>query len=114
MVRTLTDSSLRVGSISAIADELFRLCNDTSWPILERSRLIIDLVNQRLELQLESDSVALDSTALVCPLKPLVDHLRQALLTGGGGPEQQRLNLPPVPVASGTAVHQKAVTRGHG
>ena len=113
VVRTLTDSSLRVGSISAIADELFRLCNDTSWPILERSRLIIDLVNQRLELQLESDSVALDSTALVCPLKPLVHHLRQALLTGGG-PEQQRLNLPPVPVASGTDVHQKAVTRGHG
>lgn len=112
LVRTLTGFSVRVGSIAPIAEELFRLCNDTSWPILERSQMIIDLGNQRLELQPESESIALDSPALVCPLKPLVDHLREALLTGGE-PEQRRLSLPPVPVASATGGHQQAVIRGH-
>ena len=50
LVRTISGFSIRVGSISLIAEELFRVCNDTSWPILERSRMIIDLVNQRLDV----------------------------------------------------------------
>ena len=111
LVRTMTGFSIRAGSISAIAEELFRLCNATSWPILERSRLIIDLVNQRLELQLESENIALDSPALVCPLRPLVGHLRSALLTDRG-PHQQRLNLPPVSLPSKTEEHRQAVAPG--
>ena len=111
LVRTMTCFSIRVGSISVIAEELFRLCNDTSWPILERSRMVIDLVNKRLELQPESEDIDLDSPALVCPLRPLVGHLRAALLTDGG-PHQQRLNLPPVPLPSETEGHRQAVARG--
>ena len=111
LVRTMTGFSVRVGSISAIAEDLFRLCNDTSWPILERSRMIIDLANQRLGLQPESEDIDLDSPALVCPLRPLVGHLREALLTNGG-PDQQTLNLPPVPLPSKTEGHQQAVARG--
>ena len=111
LVRTMTGFSVRVGSISAIAEDLFRLCNDTAWPILERSRLIIDLVNQRLALQPESEDIDLDSPALVCPLGPLVGHLREALLTNSG-PEQQRLNLPPVPLPSKTEGHRQVVARG--
>ena len=111
LVRTMTGFSVRVGSISEIAEELFRLCNDTSWPILERSRMIIDLVNKRLELQPESEDIGLDSPALVCPLRPLVGHLRAALLTDGG-PDQQRLHLSPVPLPSKTEGHQQAVAHG--
>lgn len=111
LVRTMTDFSVRVGAISAIADDLFRLCNDTSWPILERSRMVVDLANRRIELQPESEGLPLHAPALVCPLRPLVGYLRAALLTDGG-PEQQRLNLPPVPLPSGTEAHRQAVDRG--
>ena len=111
VVRSMTRSFIRVGALSVIAEELFRLCSDTSWPVLERSRMIVDLVNQRVELQPESEDVDLDSPALVCPLRPLVGQLRDALLTDGE-PDQQRLNLPPVPLPSTTAGHRQAVARG--
>ena len=110
LVRTMTGFSVRVGSISAIAEDLFRICNDTSWPILERSRMIIDLANQRLALQPESEDIDLDSPALVCPLRPLVGHLRATLLTNGE-PDQQRLNLPPVPLPSKIEGPRQAVAR---
>ena len=99
LVRTMTGFSIRVGAISAIAEELFRICNDTSWPILERSRLIVDLASQRIELQPESEDINFETMALVCPLRPLVGHLRDALLTDGV-PDQRRLNFPPVPLPS--------------
>ena len=111
VVRSMTRAFIRVGALSVIAEELFRLCSDTSWPVLERSRMIVDLVNQRIELQPESEDVDLDSPALVCPLRPLVGQLRDALLTDGE-PDQQRLNLPPVPLPSKTARHRQAVARG--
>jgi hypothetical protein len=90
VVRSMTRAFIRVGALSVIAEELFRLCNDTSWPVLERSRMIVDLVNQRIELQPECEDVDLDSPALVCPLRPLVGQLRDALLTDGE-PDQKRL-----------------------
>ena len=111
VVRSMTRSFVRVGAISVIADELFRLCNDISWPILERSRLIVDVAKQRIELQPESEDIDLDSPALVCPLRPLVGQLRDALLTDGE-PDQQRLNLPPVPLPSRPEGHRQAVARG--
>ena len=111
VVRSMTRAFIRVGALSVIAEELFRLCNDTSWPVLERSRMIVDLVNQCIELQPESEDVDLDFPALVCPLRPLVGQLRDALLTDGE-PDQQRLNLPPVPLPSTTAAHRQAVARG--
>lgn len=98
LVRAMaTDLSIRVGAFSPVADRLFEICNDTSWPILERSRLIVDLANQRLELQPESDGVDLDTLAIVCPLKSLVGHLQDTLLTDRR-PEQQTLSfsLPPL------------------
>ena len=93
LVRALTRFSIRVGAISAIAEDLFRICNDTSWPILERSRLIVDLPRQRLDLQPESEDTRFDTLVLVCPLKPLVGHLRTVLFADGP-PDQQRLNFP--------------------
>ena len=108
LVRAMTtDFSIRVGALSAVADSLFRICNDTSWPILERSNLIVDLANQRLELQPESEGVDLETLALVCPLRRLVGRLRDALLTDGKPerpqPEQRRLNFSPLPLNSRTS-----------
>ena len=61
--------------------------------------LIVDLASLRIELQPESEHIDLETLALICPLRPLVGHLRDALLTNGG-PDQQRLNFPPVPLPS--------------
>ena len=111
VVRSMTRSFIRVGALSVIAEELFSLCNGTSWPVLERSRMIVDLINERIKLQPESEDVDLNLPALVCPLRPLVGQLRDALLTDGE-PDQQRLNLPPVPLPSSTARHRQGVSRG--
>ncbi len=111
LVRTITDSLVRVGALSVLAEDLFRVCNRTSWPVLERSRLVLDVVNQRVELKAESDDIAFDSLLLVCPLRPMVGQLRDALLTDGE-PDQQRLSLPPVPLPSQSRGHRQAVARG--
>ena len=98
IVRTLTRSSIPVGALTTIAEELFRICNATSWPVLERSTLLLDLPRQRLELQPESEALTFPTLTLVCPLQPLVGHLRNVLLADGS-PDQQRLHFPPVPVS---------------
>ena len=101
LVRTLTtDFCIRVGALSAVAADLFRICNDTSWPILERSRLIIDLANRRLELRPELEDIDFERPSLVFPLRSLVDRLRDALITDGSSVGQQRLHFPPVPLPS--------------
>ena len=91
--------SIRVGAISSVAEHLFRICNDTSWPVLERGKLIVDLADQRLELRSEIEDVDFSTPTLVFPLSALVGHLRDALLTEGG-PNQQMLNFQPVPLPS--------------
>ena len=101
LVRTLTtDFCIRVGAISVVAEDLFRICNDTSWPILERSRLIIDLANRRLELRPEFEDTYFEMPVLVFPLRSPVDRLREALITDGSSVGQQRLHFPPVSLPS--------------
>ena len=104
LVRVMTtDFSMRIGAVSDVADRLFAMCNTTSWPVLERSRLIVDLPSQRLELRTELRDRDFETPALGLPLRPVIAKLRDALLTDGG-PEQPELSFPPVSLpAAGTA-----------
>jgi hypothetical protein len=110
IVRVLTvDLAVRVGALSAIAEALFEACNAISWPILERSKLNIDLATGRLQISPELENVVSETPVIVIPLRPLVSHLRGALLTDGEVDNQETLRFPPTPQPSKT----KAVsTRG--
>lgn len=101
IVRALTvDFGIRVGAISAVADALFEACNAASWPMLERSKLIADLANGRLQFRPELENVIFETPVIVIPLRPLVGYLRHALLADGGGDNQETLRFPPTALSS--------------
>lgn len=101
IVRSLTvDFAIRVGAISAVAEALFEACNTASWPILERSKMIADLANGRLQFRPELENVVFETPVLVIPLRTLVGHLRDALLTDGEVDNQETLRFPPTPLPS--------------
>ena len=101
IVRALTvDSGIRVGAISAVADALFEACNAVSCPMLERSKLIADLANGRLQFRPELENVVFVTPVIVIPLRPLVGYLRHALLADGGVDNQQTLRFPPTALPS--------------
>jgi len=101
IVRVLTvDFAIRVGALSAVAEALFMACNDASWPTLERSNLIADLTNARIQMRPEFDNIAYEVPVLVIPLRPLVNRLRDALLTDGKVDKQEMLPFPLTPLPS--------------
>lgn len=101
IVRSLTaNSGVRVGAISATAEDLFDTCNATSWPILERGKLVVDLAKGRLQFLQEADDVVCGTPVLVVPLRHMVEHVRGALLTEGGFDGQEPLRYPPTPLPS--------------
>ena len=101
IVRALTvDFAIRVGAISGVAEALFEACNTASWPILERSKMIADLANARLQFRPELENVVFETPVLVIPLRMLVCHLRDALLTDGEVDNQETLRFPPTPLPS--------------
>lgn len=101
IVRVLTvDFAIRVGAISTVAEALFETCNIASWPTLERSKLIVDLANGRLQFRPELENIVVETPMLVVPLRPLVGHLRDSLLTDGGTDNQKTLRFPPTPLSS--------------
>ena len=107
LVRVMTtDFSMRIGAASNVAHRLFTMCNTTSWPVLERSRLIVDLPNQRLELRSELRDTDFETPALGLPLRPVIAKLRDALLTDGG-PDQPELNFPPVSLPAAASAASK-------
>lgn len=104
VVRILTDGfAIRVGALTTIAEALFEACNAVSWPTLERSKLIADLANGQLQIRPELENAICEEPVLVVPLRPLVSHLRDALLTDGGAESQETLRFPPTPLPSKTA-----------
>jgi hypothetical protein len=102
VVRVLTvDSSIRVGALSTVAEPLFKLCNGAFWPTLERSNLIVDLVNARIQVLPELERIAFEVPVMVVvPLRPLVSRLREALLADGRVGNQEMLPFPPTPLPS--------------
>lgn len=91
----VTDYGMRVSALSAVASSLFRECNGRSWPALERSLLLLDIVGVRVLIQSEDGQIALDCPAMAVPLRAPIQSLRRALLAGGGD-GQEMLRFPPV------------------
>lgn len=100
VVRILTDRfSIRVGALSVIAEPLFKACNTVSWLMLERSKLVADLANGQLQIHPEAENGFFEGPVLVVPLRPLVSHLRDVLLTDRAE-SQETLRFAPTPLRS--------------
>lgn len=104
VVRLLAlDMGIRVGTLTSIGEPLFEICNRSPWHVLERVKLIIDLANGSLQLRNEFAEVASDKPIILIPLAPLIEQLREQLLTASGEDEQRSLRFPPVEVAPSVA-----------
>lgn len=96
VVRTLSNElGIRVGTLAAIADALFELCNSGPWPTLERGKLIIDLPQGKIEFRPElSEKPPIDGLTVIVPLRPIVRQLRDQVLTASESNDQQTLQFP--------------------
>ena len=101
VLRVLTaDFAIRVSALSAIAETLFDDCNAAPWPVLERGKFVVELTSGRLQFLPELDHVPGLVPVLVIPLRPIIKHLRDALLTEGKLHDQELLRFPPTPMPS--------------
>lgn len=97
------DMGVRVGALTPISEQLFELCNLSPWPVLERTKLIIDLPNAQLQLRPELEETVSDRPSITIPLGPVVVGLREQLLAASNVHEQPSLCFPPIPVGASTA-----------
>lgn len=91
----VADYGMRVSTLSSIAEGLFGECNSRSWPILERSLLMLDIAGGSVSIQSEGGGLMFNGPAMVVPLGTLIEGLRRALLAGDDD-GQQSLRFPPV------------------
>lgn len=104
VIRLLTlDIGIRVGALTSIGEALFELLNRTSWPALERTKLIIDLPNASLLLRGELTETPTDKPSITIPLAPVLAQLREQLLAASNEVEQHSLRFPPVEIAPAIA-----------
>lgn len=100
VIRTLaTDLSVRVGALAPIATALFELCNASPWPVLERTKVIINLQEAAVRFAAELEEVHSDQPLIIISLREIVAHLREQLLAGTDHVEQPSLRFPPTPIA---------------
>ena len=95
-----SDFAIRVSALSTIAESLFDDCNTAPWPVLERGKFVVELTSGRLQFLPELDHVSGLSPVLIIPLRPMIEQLRDALLTEGKLHDQELLRFPPTPITS--------------
>lgn len=93
--RVTVTLAMPLGSFTPVAQGLFALLNNTPWPQVERSSLVLDFAEARVELADPERRIALASVALLVELSSLVSDLRQHLLAGVPDP-QRDLAFPPM------------------
>lgn len=99
LIRSLTvDMGIRIGALTPIGEPLFDLCNRSPWPVLERSKLIVDLPGAQLQLSPELAETVSDRPSITIPLRSVMAGLREQLLAERNGHEQSSLRFPPFPV----------------
>ena len=102
IVKSLTQElGINVKTLIPIAESLFELCNRSPWPILERSKVVIDLPGANVKLLGEISEITSENPIITVPLAPVIAHLSAQLLTATDGDEQQSLRFPPVTVTQG-------------
>jgi hypothetical protein len=97
--RACTSLSVPLSVFTSVALPLFELFATSPWPKLERSSLLMDVENARVELFDNKRRVSSAVLALLIELPPLAAELRQHLLTETPDP-QRDLVFPPM-VAGG-------------
>ena len=104
VIRSLAvDMAVRVGALAPIAEPLFELCNRSPWPVLERTKLIVDLPEGQLQLRPELAETASDRPTITIPLRSVVSGLREQLLAASDVEDQASLRFPPIPVSTAAA-----------
>lgn len=80
IVRALTtELGLRVSALTPVADDLFAVCNTSSWLALERSSLVLRAGSDRVQLTLGTDEEATSKLRIVFPLRTIIGALRSQL-----------------------------------
>jgi len=104
VIRSLAvDMAVRVGALAPIAQPLFNLCNLSPWPVLERTKVIIDLPEGQLQLRPELAEITGDRPTITIPLRPIVGRLREQLLEASSVEDQASLRFPPIPFGAAAA-----------
>lgn len=70
---------VRIGHLSEIAPEIFRVCNGSSWEELRGEHLVIDL-SQRSCITVRDPTLTNSDLVIVCALGPLIETLQFDLL----------------------------------
>lgn len=91
----VADYGIRVSTLSSVAEGVFGECNSRSWPMLERSLLMLNIAGDSVSIQSECGGLMFDGPAMVVPLGTLIASLRRTLLAGDGD-GQEALRFPPV------------------
>lgn len=105
VIRSLAvDMAVRVGALTPIAETLFELCNLSPWPALERTKLVIDIRGEQLQLRPELAEIVSDQPLITIPLGPMVARLRGQLLATSDDQEQTSLRFPPMPISASASV----------
>ncbi len=100
VIRCLTvDTAIRVGALGPIAESLFELCNASPWPVLERTKVIVDVAGAELQLVSELALTTSEKPLVSIPLGPLIFRLRDQLLAATVEEDQPSLRFPPVSLA---------------
>ena len=77
-----------------------KTANALPWHVLEHGKFVVEMTNGHLYFLPELEQVPGSIPVLIIPLKPTVEHLRDALLTEGMLHEQELLRFPPTPMPS--------------
>lgn len=101
VVRVLAvELGIRVGTLAPFADTLFELCNLTSWPVLERSKIVFDVANKLATIRPESAQTLSEKPLIMVPLGPLISQLREKMLEANGVQDQHSLLFLPISVTA--------------
>lgn len=102
----VADYGMRVSTLSSVAEGVFGECNSRSWPMLERSLLMLNIAGGSVSIQSEGRGLILNGPAMVVPLGTLIESLRRTLLAGDDD-GQEMLRFPPV-VQSAVPLQRRA------
>ena len=101
------DFGVRVGSVGARFDELFKECRGRSWLSLENCVALIEAESFRLVDASTAERRSPDVSTLCVPCAPIIARLRSALTATEADQVQGYLQFPPTSVAMHPERHGK-------
>jgi hypothetical protein len=109
VVRSLIeDAGIGVRHLVAVEQEIFSICHASTWQHLARGCLVMTPKLAEVRFALEAAVGHETELAIVVPLKPIVDRLREALLEVSPDDMQQSLAFPPLDLSPASTVKKSA------